>query len=64
LAQAIVLADSGRKPLSIASCDVDHFKQFNDRFGHKLGDQVIRLVAGKLKNAANGDGFSARYGDG
>ena len=42
--------------------DVDHFKQFNDRFGHQVGDQVIVAVANCLKNAFRGDDIVMRLG--
>jgi diguanylate cyclase len=42
--------------------DIDHFKSFNDNFGHQVGDQVLRLVARTLKDSIKGQDFAARYG--
>lgn len=42
--------------------DVDHFKSFNDRYGHQVGDQVIIAVANCLKNAFRGDDIVMRLG--
>ena len=46
---------------ALAMVDIDHFKKFNDTHGHDVGDQVLKLVAGRLANVAGG-GIAYRYG--
>ncbi len=43
-------------------CDIDHFKKFNDSWGHQTGDQVLRLVANCLSDNVKGRDTAARYG--
>lgn len=49
------------KKYTLAMLDVDHFKKFNDTYGHDVGDQVLRLVASKL-DEVKGGGKAYRYG--
>ncbi|MGZ4736942.1 MAG: GGDEF domain-containing response regulator [Acidimicrobiia bacterium] len=46
----------------MALLDVDHFKSFNDNYGHQAGDDVLRAVAGELKKQARGGDALYRYG--
>ncbi|WP_048695430.1 GGDEF domain-containing protein [Catenovulum maritimum] len=50
----------GRKYILVMA-DVDHFKQFNDTYGHDVGDQVLKLVASRLGEVSSG-GKAYRYG--
>ncbi|MFN3465705.1 MAG: GGDEF domain-containing protein [Terricaulis sp.] len=55
-------AEADAAPLSLLMCDIDHFKRFNDTWGHQVGDQVIRYIASVLRAHASGDALAARYG--
>jgi len=49
-------------PLSALIADIDHFKQFNDRYGHLTGDQVLREVARLLQESLRDSDVLGRYG--
>jgi len=59
---ACARADVDGKPLTLAVIDIDHFKRFNDTWGHQTGDQVIRYVASVLGRVARQPRMAARYG--
>jgi len=50
------------EPLSLLMFDIDHFKSFNDSYGHLTGDQVLRLVGMSLRQNIKGQDITARYG--
>ncbi|MCM8857235.1 MAG: GGDEF domain-containing protein [Candidatus Thiodiazotropha sp.] len=57
--------DSSREekvPLSILLIDIDHFKTFNDTYGHLVGDKVLRFLATTLKHCLKGKDMAARFG--
>lgn len=49
-------------PCSLIICDLDHFKQVNDTYGHQAGDEVIKNLARLLRNACRPGDLVARYG--
>ena len=50
------------EPLSALLIDIDHFKSFNDNYGHQVGDQVIKLMAAVLREHVREHDLAARYG--
>ena len=57
------IARRNNDPLALLMIDVDHFKQFNDIYGHQAGDSALKSVAGSLNKAfLRGSDFVARYG--
>jgi diguanylate cyclase len=59
---AVLDAHAKGEPLSLLMFDIDHFKSFNDSYGHLTGDQVLRLVGMSLKQTIKGQDITARYG--
>ena len=58
----IAEAEATGAPLSLLLADIDHFKNFNDKWGHQTGDQVLRLVAEVMNGNVRGGDTLARYG--
>jgi diguanylate cyclase len=62
LRAAVEEAERTGEPLSVVFCDLDGFKQFNDRHGHQAGDHALRLVAGALAAVEDERRIVGRYG--
>ncbi|MBI2833872.1 MAG: PAS domain S-box protein [Acidobacteria bacterium] len=55
-------AARGRHPVGIIMLDLDHFKPFNDSFGHEAGDTLLREVGSVLQRSIRGEDIACRYG--
>lgn len=62
LARFVRESETSAQSLSLLMIDIDHFKRFNDTYGHQTGDQVLRLVALSLKQTIKGQDVACRYG--
>ncbi len=62
LQQELEHIKEAKQSLSVVLIDVDHFKQYNDTFGHPAGDDVLRRLGSILQNSVRGSDFVARYG--
>lgn len=62
LALAMAQATAEDTPLSVAFCDIDHFKTINDNFGHDTGDRILKMVADALSQGVGEDAFVGRFG--
>ncbi|TCR62078.1 GGDEF domain-containing protein [Bosea sp. BK604] len=58
----ILLRRGADRPVSLLAIDLDHFKAINDRYGHGVGDEVLKLFAGVARDMAGPDGIVARLG--
>ncbi|MFI5345061.1 MAG: GGDEF domain-containing protein [Elusimicrobiota bacterium] len=62
LQEEVLRSGRSQSPLSLIMCDVDHFKSYNDRYGHQAGDHLLKTLAGVLASFARPVDFVARYG--
>jgi len=60
--KAIALAQRHDRPLGVMMCDLDHFKQLNDTYGHQAGDKVLIAVAKALNDGLRESDIVGRYG--
>lgn len=62
LSSEIARAYRSGAPLGLVMCDVDHFKRFNDEFGHDAGDVVLQAVASEMRNRFRDGDIVCRFG--
>ena len=62
IAEQSNIAEEEHQDLCLLLMDIDHFKKFNDTWGHQIGDEVLKVVGGALKRTVRGQDIVARYG--
>lgn len=62
LQEEVLRSGRAQTPLSLIMCDVDHFKRYNDSYGHQAGDHLLKTLAGILASFARPVDLVARYG--
>jgi diguanylate cyclase (GGDEF)-like protein len=60
--RAVEAAAAARRPLALLLIDIDHFKAFNDRFGHAAGDKMLKRITAEIMGAARLSDFTYRFG--
>ena len=60
--QQIHLAKRYQQPLTLIICDIDHFKKFNDQFGHLQGDQILQQISARIRESLRESDIAARWG--
>jgi diguanylate cyclase (GGDEF)-like protein len=62
LPKMVATAHRSGTPLSLVMLDLDHFKRFNDNYGHLAGDDALRAAAGEIHGALRPSDYAVRYG--
>ena len=62
LQNEVLFSDHYGTPLSVSMLDIDHFKKINDTYGHTVGDEVLRNLAGQLRDHIRYPDTIGRYG--
>jgi diguanylate cyclase (GGDEF)-like protein len=62
LQEEILRSHKYKRPLTLIMCDIDHFKKFNDTYGHLTGDEVLQMVAHIISDNVRVCDIVARYG--
>ncbi len=62
LDRELLRARRPNRPVGLLMVDVDHFKHFNDEFGHQAGDDVLKLVVEHLRSSVRAEDYVCRYG--
>jgi two-component system cell cycle response regulator len=62
LKEELILSNRKKLSLGLLMIDIDKFKDFNDKFGHQTGDNVLKQVADTIKNYTRTDDIVCRYG--
>jgi diguanylate cyclase (GGDEF)-like protein len=60
--RAVEAAAANGRPLALLLLDIDHFKAFNDRFGHAAGDKMLKRITAEIMGAARVSDFTYRFG--
>jgi len=62
LGEEVARAQHDRRPLALILFDIDDFESVNDRFGHAMGDMLLRRMAERVREVLGSAGIAARYG--